>query len=261
MSASAAPQPGYRGGDRALARPAWPRAVRRRFGGGGGEAPNTDDLRLYGRPAAGWPRKPPSAPRAPGRHGGGGGSGPSTALGGGLDPRSAARHRLLGPARPGTAPGDNVVKPALRGGPAGALGRPLPAPTPAARAASPPGPRDLVRPSGPLHGVVDAQVWPGADEPLTGRPFLTLVCEAAGYPSAATSTSRPMIRLVGLSAPSCGGWTGAAGRWPGRARGAALDDAECRRPSSAPPSRAAGGRAAASPVARSAPSAGGPRPH
>jgi nucleoside-diphosphate-sugar epimerase len=48
----------------------------------------------------------------------------------------------------------------------------------------------------------DGQVWhlPAA-EPLTGRQFLTLVFEAAGYPPKIGVASRPMIRIAGLFNP------------------------------------------------------------
>lgn len=48
----------------------------------------------------------------------------------------------------------------------------------------------------------DGQVWhlPAA-EPLTGRQFLTMVCEAAGLPPKVGVASRSMIRLVGVFNP------------------------------------------------------------
>jgi nucleoside-diphosphate-sugar epimerase len=48
----------------------------------------------------------------------------------------------------------------------------------------------------------DGQVWhlPAA-EPVTGRQFLTLVFEAAGYPPKIGVASRPMIRIAGLFNP------------------------------------------------------------
>ena len=102
-----------------------------------------------------------------------------------------------GPRGTGTAAGDSVMKPALRGKRArwlGSLDQPhtLNYLEDMGRALVTLGERD----------EADGQVWhlPAA-EPLTGRQFLTLVSEAAGHPPKLGAASRTMIRLVGLLNP------------------------------------------------------------
>jgi nucleoside-diphosphate-sugar epimerase len=102
-----------------------------------------------------------------------------------------------GPRGTGTTAGDNIMKPALRGKRARWLG-----------SLDQPHTLNYLEDMG--HALVtlgerdeaDGQVWhlPAA-EPLTGREFLTLVYEAAGFPPRPGVASRPMIRLVGLFNP------------------------------------------------------------
>jgi nucleoside-diphosphate-sugar epimerase len=102
-----------------------------------------------------------------------------------------------GPRGTRTTAGDNIMKPALRGKRArwlGSLDQPhtLNYLEDMARALVTLGERN----------EADGQVWhlPAA-EPLTGRQFLTLVYEAAGYPPKPAVAPRAMIRLVGLFNP------------------------------------------------------------
>jgi nucleoside-diphosphate-sugar epimerase len=102
-----------------------------------------------------------------------------------------------GPRGPGSTVGENLINPALRGKRArwlGSLDQPhtLNYLEDMARALVTLGERD----------EADGQVWhlPAA-EPLTGRQFLTLVFEAAGYPPKIGVASRPMIRIAGLFNP------------------------------------------------------------
>jgi nucleoside-diphosphate-sugar epimerase len=102
-----------------------------------------------------------------------------------------------GPRGTGSTVGENLMNPALRGKRArwlGSLDQPhtLNYLEDMARALATLGERD----------EADGQVWhlPAA-EPLTGRQFLTLVFEAAGYPPKIGVASRPMIRVAGLFNP------------------------------------------------------------
>jgi len=102
-----------------------------------------------------------------------------------------------GPRGTGTTAGDNIMKPALRGKRArwlGSLDQPhtLNYLEDMGRALVTLGERD----------EADGQVWhlPAA-EPLTGRQFLAMVYEAAGYPPKPGVASRTMLRLAGLFNP------------------------------------------------------------
>jgi nucleoside-diphosphate-sugar epimerase len=102
-----------------------------------------------------------------------------------------------GPRGTASTGGENIMKPALRGKRArwlGSLDQPhtLNYLEDMARALVTLGERD----------EADGQVWhlPAA-EPLTGRQFLKLVFEEAGYPPKVGVASRPMIRMGGLFNP------------------------------------------------------------
>jgi nucleoside-diphosphate-sugar epimerase len=102
-----------------------------------------------------------------------------------------------GPRGTGTTVGDNLMKPVFRGKRArwlGSLDQPhtLNYLEDMARALVTLGERE----------EADGQVWhlPAA-EPLTGRQFLTLMYEAAGFVPKIGVASRPMIRLVGVFNP------------------------------------------------------------
>jgi nucleoside-diphosphate-sugar epimerase len=102
-----------------------------------------------------------------------------------------------GPRGIASTAGENIMKPALRGKRArwlGSLDQPhtLNYLEDMARALVTLGERD----------EADGQVWhlPAA-EPLTGRQFLELVFEAAGYPPKVGIASRPIIRMAGLFNP------------------------------------------------------------
>jgi nucleoside-diphosphate-sugar epimerase len=102
-----------------------------------------------------------------------------------------------GPRGTGTTVGDNLMKPALRGRRARWLG-----------SLDQPHTLNYLEDMGRVlvtlgeRAEADGQVWhvPAA-EPLTGRQFLTLVCEAAGLEPKVGVVSRPMIRVVGVFNP------------------------------------------------------------
>jgi nucleoside-diphosphate-sugar epimerase len=102
-----------------------------------------------------------------------------------------------GPRGTGTTVGDNLMKPALRGRRARWLG-----------SLDQPHTLNYLEDMGRVlvtlgeRAEADGQVWhvPAA-EPLTGRQFLTLVCETAGLEPKVGVVSRPMIRVVGVFNP------------------------------------------------------------
>jgi nucleoside-diphosphate-sugar epimerase len=102
-----------------------------------------------------------------------------------------------GPRGTATTLGDNIMKPALRGKRARWLGS-LDQPHTCSYL------EDIARGLVTLaeRDDADGQVWhlPAADR-LTGRQFLTLLFESAGYRPKIGVASRPMIRLAGLLNP------------------------------------------------------------